>query len=93
MNENTTTTLPVREEIESDIIDQVRNEIEDALLQNAPNSWSDERCEAVEEHVLDHTRLVLAALSTKEIQSAGALQAHIVQAIAETKRIIRMGGV
>jgi hypothetical protein len=82
-----------RDQIESDIIHQVRNEIQQTILLHVPDSWSDDRCDAVEESALDHTRHVLAALSNSEVQSAGALQIHIAQAIAETKSIIRTGGV
>lgn len=78
--------------MESDILQQVRNEVQEALLFHAPTTWADERLEAVEERILDHTRLVLAALSMNELRSAGALRTHIAQAGADTKRLIRCGG-
>jgi hypothetical protein len=86
MNENHIT----RDQLESDIVQQVRNEVDDALLQYAPTTWSEERLDEIEKHVLNHTQLVLDALSTSELQSQGALQTHICHAIAEAKRIIRM---
>jgi hypothetical protein len=89
MNENHIT----RDQLESDILNQVRNEIDDALLLHAPTRWPDERLDEIEQQVLDHTGLVLATLSTTELQSQGALQNHIVLAVAETKRMIRMGRV
>jgi len=89
MNENQTIT---RDQLEDDIVQQVENEIQEALLLHAPTTWADERLDAIEEEVLDHTRLVLDALSTDELQSAGALIAHIAQAVADTKRLIHQGG-
>jgi hypothetical protein len=88
MNENHIT----REQLEKDIVQQVRNEVQEVLLLHAPPTWPDDRLDDIEKQVLDHTRLVLDALSANELQSAGALQNHIFQAIAETKRVIRMGG-
>jgi hypothetical protein len=88
MNENHAIT---RDEIESDIVQQVRNEIQEVLLLHAPPTWPDDRLDDIEKQVLDHTRLVLDALSANELQSAGALQSHIVQAVAEVKRLIRTG--
>ena len=89
MNEDTSTT---RTEIEADILQQVQNEIEEVLLLHAPTTWADERLEAIEQKVLDHTRLVMEALSTNELRSPGALRTHIAQAVADAKRIIRQGG-
>ena len=89
MNENHIT----REQLESDIVQQVQNEVDDTLLMHAPTTWSDERLDEIEENILDHTRLVLDTLSTDELRSPGALQYHIVLATAQTKRIIRMGRV
>jgi hypothetical protein len=62
-------------------------------LEYAPKSWAKQRLEAIEQEVLDHTKMVLAALSTKELQSVGALRTHIAQAEADAKRLIRSGGV
>lgn len=90
MNDNQTIT---RGEIEADIVQQVQNEIQEAILHHAPESWTPENRDAVQETILDHTRLVLDALRTNELQSAGALRSHIAQAIADTKRLIRQGGV
>jgi hypothetical protein len=87
MNENHIT----RDQLESDIVQQVQNEVDDTLLMHAPTTWSDERLDGIEKQVLDHTQLVLDALSTSELQSQGALKTHIVHAIAETKRMIWMG--
>ena len=60
-------------------------------MHHAPLKWSDERLEVIEEKVLDHTKMVLAALGTNELQSPGALRIHIAQAVADTKRLIRAG--
>jgi hypothetical protein len=82
-----------RSEIESDILQQVRYEIQEAILLTAPEAWPRDACEAVEEAVLAETRMILDALSATELQSAGALRIHIGRAIAETKRLVHLGGV
>jgi hypothetical protein len=87
------TTSATRSEFESDILQQVRCEVQEAILLAAPKSWSREKCEAVEESVLAETQMILDALSTTELQSAGALRTHIGRAIAETKRLVHQGGV
>lgn len=86
-------TAPSRSEIESDILQHVRNEIQEAIHLYTPESWSQERREAVEESALADTRMILDALSINELQSAGALRTHIGRSIAETKRLIHQGGV
>ncbi len=80
-----------RDQIEADIIQQVGNATEEALLLHAPVNWPNERLDEIEEEVLAHTRLVLDSLSASELQSEGALAAHIDQAVAETRRLIRSG--
>ena len=89
MNENQTTIT--RNQLEADIVQQIQNDVQEALLLHAPTTWSDERLDHIEQQVLDHTRLVLDALSTVELQSEGALRTHIGQAVADTKRILRQG--
>jgi hypothetical protein len=89
----TETTLVGRNEFESDILQQVRHEVQEVILSNAPESWSREKREAVEETVLADTRMILDALSTTELQSVGALRTHNSRVIAETKRLIQQGGV
>jgi hypothetical protein len=93
INSNPEPKAPSRGEIESDILQQVRDEVWEAIVLHAPQSWSQARREAVEESVLAETRLVLDALSTNELRSSGALRSHIGRAIDETKRLIRQGGV
>jgi len=87
------TTSVSRSEFESNILQDVRYEVQEAIIRSAPESWSQERREAVEESVLSESRMILDALSTIELQSAGALQTHIGRAIAEAKRLVHLGGV
>jgi hypothetical protein len=47
-----------RSEFESDILNRGRSEVQEAILHTAPESWSRDRCEAVEEAVLADTRLI-----------------------------------
>ena len=44
-----------RSEIETDILQQVRDEIREAILVHASESWKQDRREAVEESVLAET--------------------------------------
>ena len=81
----------LRHTIESDSLQQVCNAVQDVLLHRAPLEWPNERLEAIEENVLDHTKMILAASSTNELRSPGALRTHIAQAVADTKRHIRNG--
>ncbi len=81
-----------RAEVESDILRQVRDYIQETIRLCTPESWSQQRRKAIEESVLTDTRLVLDALSTTEIQSKAALRMHIDNAVSETKRLIRQGG-
>jgi hypothetical protein len=79
-----------RDQITADITSQVRNEIDDVLAE-APERFENEELDAIEKQVLAHTSLVLDALSASEIQSQSALDRHIAQAIAETRRLIHAG--
>lgn len=78
----------VREHLETDVLQQVTNAVEDTILFYAPDTWSDERCKQVEDTILSHTRTVISALTTDELRSPGALHDHIVKAASETKRLI-----
>ena len=85
------TNTNTREQFEADIVQQIRNEVQETLLLHAPAKWTDERSGCGKKRSRPQPSR-LAALSTAELQSAGALQRHISQAIAETKRVIRQGG-
>jgi hypothetical protein len=83
-----TTRRNLRHKIESDILSQVRNEVQETLLLHAPLRWPDERLEVIEDEVLDRTKMVLAGLITNQLRSPGALRTQIAQAVADTKRLI-----
>jgi hypothetical protein len=83
----------LRDRLEFDVLEQVQNEIEEALLLYAPSTWNDNYLDEIVKKILDNTKMVLAALSTSELQSAGALRSHIAQAVSDTKRRIHQGGV
>ena len=94
MNEtNNDNTIIKRGDFEAEIVEQLKNEVQEIIIHHAPESWSQEHRDAIEENILDHTRMVLSALSANELRSESALQRHIAQAIAETKRLIHKGGV
>jgi hypothetical protein len=77
-----------RQEVTDDIVERVRNAVQEELA-NAPKSLEREDLESIEEHVLDHTRLVVDALSFEEMQSEGALLSHIANARCDTNRLMR----
>ncbi len=78
-----------RKMLESDILNQVRNAIDDALLLHAPESWPDKRLDQIEKLVLESTKTSLAASTDDQLRSTTALQSHITQAVAETKYLIQ----
>jgi hypothetical protein len=82
-----------RSELESDVLQQVRDEVQEAILIHSPQSWTQERRYAIEESLLADTGMILDALSITELQSAGALRTHIGRAIAGAKRLVHLGGV
>jgi predicted NAD/FAD-dependent oxidoreductase len=77
-----------RDSIESDVLQQVRNYVQETILLHARPEWSDEKCENVEDDVLRHTKVAVSALATQELSSTPALQRHIDEAVAETKRLL-----
>lgn len=74
-----------REELINDIIQQVRNGIQDTLLLHAPDEWQDEGCDAVEHQALDSTRRVLAQFNIMQLRSTRAVPT--LQAIAASLRM------
>jgi len=90
MNENQTIT---RAEIEYEVLEQITEELREAIDLHSPESWPQERRDALGESMLTESQRVLDALSTNELRSAGGLRSHIAQAVAETKRWIHSGGV
>ncbi len=92
MNNTTTDRQHQREQLTADILQQVRSAIQDELA-DAPESFSFEESEVVEQTVMSHTQLVVAALGISEMQNEGALLAHIANARADASRLIREGAV
>lgn len=89
VTEQKTDDTTVRGDIEADVVQQVANEVQETILRHAPETWSNERCEEVEEAVLSHTRSVISALTADELRSSAALHHHIEAAIAETKAVLQ----
>jgi hypothetical protein len=85
---NTYTSKTQRERSESDVLQQVQNEIDDALLLHAPDDWTDEQLGQIETIVLDHTRSLLHDLSIDELRTEVVLKKHIDGAFAETMKLI-----
>jgi hypothetical protein len=82
----------LRDPLESGVVQQVQNEVQETLLLHAPLTWTDERLDRIEQQVLDHTRLLMETLNTNELRSAD-FRTEVAKAVAETKRLIRAGGV
>ena len=72
----------------ADIIERVQSAIRDELM-FAPSSLTDEDRAAIEDQLLSHTRLIVDALSTEEMNSEGALLSHIANARWDATRLIR----
>src|SRR5580704_13287691 len=88
MNFNTTTDRQHRrKEMTDDIIQQVRDAVREELA-DAAVAFRREELDDIEESLLAHTRLVMDALSSDEMQSEGALLGHIANARLETNRLI-----
>jgi hypothetical protein len=77
-----------RKELTEDIIEQVRAAVWEELAE-APDSFSREALDGIEETVMAHTRLVVDALGFQEMESEGARLSHIAAARWETQRLVR----
>jgi len=84
----TNTSKTQREQWESDVVQQVRNEVQETILLHSPGNWSNEQCEKIEESIMAHTKNVVSALATSELMSADALKDQIETAVAKTKLLI-----
>jgi len=71
-----------------DLLQQVRNGIDEALLIHAPEHWRDEDCDSIEKQALESTRRVLAEFGVRELKSIRALPALRAIAAAQTMRLI-----
>jgi S-adenosylmethionine:diacylglycerol 3-amino-3-carboxypropyl transferase len=78
----------LRQELTDDIIEQVREAVREEMA-DAPESFSPETLEGIEDSVLAQTQLVVDALSFEEMQSEGGLLSHLANARVETNRLIR----
>jgi hypothetical protein len=76
-----------REQLNADILQQVRNAVQDELA-GAPESFGLDDLERIEESVMSHSQVVVAALGIAEMQSVRALPALIAIARADAVRLI-----
>jgi len=83
-------TISPSERNKSDFFQQIQNEVQEALLLNAPETWPDENLEEIEAQVLARTRLAVEVLSPSQLSSPSILAGHVGQAVVETKRLIRL---
>ena len=77
-----------REILSEEIVEDVRSAIREELG-GAERPLTEEDCAAIEAEKMTHTTHILGALSTGEMQSEGALLAHISNARFEASRLIR----
>ena len=82
---NTTVRQHRRQQTTADIIQQVRNAVQDELA-GAPASLGLEELEGIEESVIANTQRVVDGLSTEAMESEAALPLHIANARLETNR-------
>jgi hypothetical protein len=91
MSFNTTTDRQRRrEQLTADILQQVRNAVQDELA-DAPEAITCDELEEIEQTVMSHTERVVDALGIQEMQSERALLAHIESARTNANRLIREG--
>jgi hypothetical protein len=76
-----------RQQTTADIIQQVRNAVQDELA-GAPASFGLEELEGIEESVITNTQRVVAGLSIEAMESEAALSLHVANARLETNHRI-----
>ncbi len=67
----------------ADILQQVSNEVQETLLHHAPDQWTDEELDEIEQQVLNHIQGLL-----DQHEPLWTLQEFIARAARETKRLI-----
>lgn len=80
--------LRQRKEMTADILERVQGAVREEL-DGAPQAINAKDQEEIERMILNHTQLVVDALSTEEMGSEGALLSHIANARTDTNRQIR----
>jgi hypothetical protein len=77
-----------RQEMTDNILLQVREAVLEEL-EGAPESFSREELEAVENEILAHTQTVVDALGFDEMGSERALLSHVANARSDTNLLVR----
>ena len=72
-----------------DIISEVAKEFDD-LLTDAPKTLSEEVLKAIKEESINDTKRVLDALTTQELQSAGAYNHFLENTLAQARMRMHM---
>ena len=72
-----------------DIISEVEKELDD-LLAAAPESLSETALKAIKEESINDTKRVLDALTTQELQSAGAYNRFLESTLAQARMRMHM---
>jgi hypothetical protein len=72
-----------------DIISDVEKELDD-LLADAPNNLSAKALKAIKEESINDTKRVLDALTTQELQSAGAYNRFLESTLAQARMRMHM---
>jgi len=88
-NNNHLEKLKLRESLTAEIVADVEYEIND-LLAWAPESLTERDRKAIRDEVMAQTRHVTDALSTEELQNAGARRASTCGAVATARRLINV---
>ena len=70
-----------------DTMQQIRNEIQHTLLLHAPERWTDERLDEVEQIVMGATRRRLGDLSLRQLFASGTTGQQIWVAVSHTKEL------
>jgi len=90
MTNPTTPTPPTAAAVnlrKSDIMQQVRNEVQHTLLLHAPELWTDERLDEVEAIVMGATRRRLGELSLQQLFASWTTGQQIWVAVSHTTEL------
>lgn len=77
-----------REQLKSDLVQQIANEVQEVIGLHSPKHWGDEPCEQVEREVLDKARKALSAMTIEELRSPDTRRKQRQVATTHTRRLL-----
>lgn len=83
------TTKDEREQLEAEITEHIRTQVQDTILTHVPDNWSDQQRQELEMRMMLDAKRTLSALTTAELRSPSALDNYIRSAADEAMRMLR----